>query len=236
MNHDVSSGEGRAATAAPENVRGPGPDGLFGTVINAVPVSFKDATPTGKRMLEKAGLTPPGDHVLIQLLGRSSRSIGLDETVDLRAAGTEKFRAFVSDRIFRFTFNQHGFEWGASTIAEAELRDIAGVRDNEVIVLERDGADTDLGPTDVIDLGGEGTEHLRTEKKLITVYFEDQPREIPRGVYTTEQFRLILGVKEGYDLEYIDAEGRLTVLKPGKKLRVKEGMQFFEQVPCGASS
>jgi hypothetical protein len=37
--------------------------------------------------------------VLIQLLRHSSRSIGLDKTVDLGAGGTEEFRAFKSDRV-----------------------------------------------------------------------------------------------------------------------------------------
>ena len=43
--------------------------------------------------------------------------------------------------------------------------------------------------------------------------------------------------REGtYVLEVINDEGQLTPLKPGSKLRVKEGMKFFEQVPCGGSS
>jgi hypothetical protein len=37
-------------------------------------------------------------------------------------------------------------------------------------------------------------------------------------------------------LELINEEGQLTPLKPGAKLKVKEGMKFFEQVPCGGSS
>jgi hypothetical protein len=105
-----------------------------------------------------------------------------------------------------------------------------------VLVLDRDGAEIALTPGDTLDLGDAGTEHLRTEKRLITVFFENEPREIARGTYTTEQLRRLFGVHEGYVLEFINEEGQLTPLKPGAKLRVKEGMRFFEQVPCGGSS
>ncbi len=174
--------------------------------------------------------------MLIQLLRHSSRSIGLDETVDLGAAGTEEFRAFRSDRIFRFALNDRGYEWGVDKIPEAELRSVAHVRDNEVIVVERDGQDIDLKPGDVLDLGRGGTEHLHTEKRLVTVFFENKAREIARGVYTTEQLKEFFGVQEGYVLEFINEEGQLTPLKPQQNIRIKEGMKFFEQVPCGGSS
>ena len=94
----------------------------------------------------------------------------------------------------------------------------------------------DLKPGDVLDLAHGGTEHLHTEKRLITVFFENEPREIPRGTYTTEELKQLFGVQDGYVLEVINEEGQLTPLKPGAKLRVKQGMKFFEQVPCGGSS
>jgi hypothetical protein len=172
--------------------------------------------------------------VLIQLLGHSSRSIELDEKVDLM--GGASFRAFKSDRIFRFTFNGHGFDWGAGAIPEPELRQIARVREDEVIVLDRDGADLVLEPGSTLDLAQLGTEHLYSEKRLITVFFENKPREIKRGVYTTEELIKFFGVQQGYILEVINEEGHLTPLKPGQKIKVKDGMRFFEQVPCGGSS
>ena len=212
------------------------PDGQFFTTVNGNTVKFGDAMPKGERILDKAGFTPPGDYVLDPAYAHSSRSVGLDETVDLSAAGTEVLRAFKNDRIFRFTLNDHGFEWGVDKIPEPELRVIAHVREDEILVLEREGYDTDLGSDDVLHLGGAGTEHLHTEKRLVTVYFENQPRELPRGIYTTERLKSLFGVQEGYILEVINEEGNLTPLKPGQKIRLKDGMQFFEQVPCGGSS
>lgn len=236
MENVVTGGEGRDEEAKHHGPRGPGADGQFFTEVNGAMVKFSEPTPKGERVLDKAGCTPAVDYLLIQLLRHSSQSMGLDETVDLAMEGTEVFRAFKSDRIFRFTLNGHGFDWGAAKIPEPELRAIAHVPDDEVIVLEREGHDGDLTPDDVLDLGAAGTEHLRTEKKLVTVYFENEPRELPRGFYTTEELKRLFGVKEGYILEVINEEGNLTPLKPGQKTRLKHGMQFFEQVPCGGSS
>jgi hypothetical protein len=236
MQNAVTGGEGRDDNVGGQAERRPGPDGKFFTTVNDAVVKFSDAAPKGERILDKAGLKPVSDYVLIQLMRKSTRSIGLDETVDLTTEGTEAFRAFKSDRIFRFTLNDHGFEWGVAKITEPELRAIGHVRDDEILVLERDGHDLDLGPGDVLDLGQGGTEHLHTEKRLVTVYFENEPREIKRGTYTTEQLKQFFGVQEGYILELINDEGTLVPLEPGKKTRVKDGMKFYEQVPCGGSS
>jgi hypothetical protein len=236
MENAVTGGHGRDDNVKGQGTRGPGSDGKFFTKVNGATVKFSDATPKGERILDKAELKPVGDYVLIQLMRKSTRSVGLDETVDLSVEGTEEFRAFKSDRIFRFTLNDHGFEWGVDKIPEPELRDIGHLRDDEILVLERDGHDIDFGTGDVLDLGQAGTEHLRTEKRLVTVYFENKPREIKRGTYTTEELKQLFGVQEGYILEVINNEGILTPLKPGKKTRVKEGMKFYEQVPCGGSS
>lgn len=232
MQTEVTGGQGRDEAAA----RRPNPDGTYSTTVNGAAVISMEPTPTGAHILDKADLKPVTDYILIQLLGNSSRSIELDETVDLRAPGTEAFRAFKSDRIFRFTLNDHGFDWGAPKITESELRALGHVRDDEVIVIERDGHDVELKAAEILDLAAPGTEHLFTEKRLITVYFENKPREIKRGVYTTEELMKIFGVQQGYILEVINHEGHLTPLKPGETLRVKEGMRFFEQVPCGGSS
>lgn len=236
MENTQTGDQGRSQHVEAEAARRPGPDGKFFTSVNGTTVLFGDARPKGDRILDKAGFKPAGDFVLIQLMPRGTRSVGLDETVDLTAPGTEAFRAFKSDRIFRFTLNDHGFEWGARKITALELRSVGHVDDGEVILLDRDGHDTEINSGDELDLGAAGTEHLHTEKRLITVFFENNPREIPRGTYTTEQLKDLFGVQQGYVLEVINEEGNLTELKPGKKLRVKDGMRFFEQVPCGGSS
>lgn len=236
MQQDEVGGLGREEQKKGPLAPQPQSNGAFSATVNTTQVLFPEPTVRGEAILHGAGLKPVSDHVLIQLLGHSSRSIELDENVDLLSQDGATFRAFKNDRIFRFTLNGHGFDWGAGTIVESELRQVARVREDEVIVLERDDADIVLEPGSTLDLARPGTEHLYSEKRLITVFFENKPREIKRGVYTTEELIKLFGVQQGYILEVINQEGHLTPLKPGEKLKVKEGMHFFEQVPCGGSS
>jgi len=212
------------------------PDGSYSTTVNGVVVKFAKPERTGSRILEKAGFEPASDYVLILFTRRGSQSIGLDERVNLALAGTEAFRAFKSDRIFRFTLDGYGFEWGVSTLPLQELRDSGHIGRHDVVVLERDGDEIELPHDGVINLAPHGTEHLHTEKPLITVYYESEPREIARGKYSTAQLIALFGVQPGYILEYLSPEGQLTPLAPEGSLRVKDGMKFFEQVPCGGSS
>ena len=211
-------------------------DGKFLTTVNDAKLRFADPVPNGRQILSEAGFLPAGDHVLIQLLLHGTRSVGLDELVDLRQKGTEAFWAFKSDRVFRFTINDRGYEWGGAKIAEPELRRIASVNDDEVLVLERDGKDRVLADDDIVELGDSGTEHLRTGKRFVTVYLDKVEKKIPSGIYTTEKLIRVLGVEDGYLLNVVDAQGKLVPLQPKQEITIKDGMKFFSQVPHGGSS
>lgn len=196
--------------------------------VNGQDVRFADPVPDGRGILAAAGFVPADAHVLIQLLRHGTRSVGLDETVDLREEGREVFRAFDSDRIFTFTLDGRGYEWGASSIQEDELRVIAGVKDDEILVLEREDAeDLPIASGAEIFLAGRGSERLRTKKHLVTVYLDEEPKTIAAGTYTTEQLIEVLGVPEGYLLNLVNEHGQLETLKPGQHVRVKEGMRFL---------
>ena len=128
-------------------------------------LSFHDPVVEGRKILRKAGLESPDDYVLIELQKPGTRSVGLDEEVDLREPGRERFVAFQSDRLFTFTIDERGYEWGAARISEPTLRDIANVPENEVLILERQDEPDDVLEEDaVVDLAERGTEHIRTDK------------------------------------------------------------------------
>ena len=222
-----------------ENAQGSRPaerDGKFLTTVNDVELLFANPVPDGGQILGEAGFTPAGDHVLIQILLHGTRSVGLDETIDLRQKGTEAFRAFKSDRVFLFTINGRGYEWGVAKITEPELRRIAGVGDDEVLVLERDGTNIDLDAEGIIELGDSGTEHLRTAKVFVTVSLDNIEKKIRRGTYTTEELISVLNVEAGYLLNVLDAQGKLIPLQPEQMIPIEDGMKFFSQVPSGGSS
>jgi Multiubiquitin len=175
--------------------------------VNARSV-LTDIEPIGSRILAEAGFEPVDEHVLIQRVKIGSRLLSLDERVDLKSVDGARFYAFRTGEIFTFTVNEHGFQWGRPSITEPELRDFAGVRDEDVLVQEEgDDEPRILNPTDRVELGASGTEHLRTEKRLVTVFVDNIEKHIPRGIYTTEELLVLLQVQAGYLLNLATDSG-----------------------------
>jgi hypothetical protein len=209
----------------------------FSAAINGQTIQFDDPVPDARQILNAANYTPPDECILIQVFAHGARAIGLDETVDLRKHGIEAFWAFRADRIYRFTVEERGFDWGDAKITEPVLRAIAHVNEDEVIILERkEQPDQELGPQDEVRLSDTGTEHLRVEKRLVTVFFKNEKFQIARGVYTTEQLIALFPIEPGYLLNLKSEDGELVTLTPGQKIVVKNGMHFYSQVPGGGSS
>jgi len=151
----------------------------FAFLVNGQVHHSTDPVIDGRTILRIAAFHPPSEHVLIALTKPGSRSIGLDESFDLRTPGREDFRAFPSDRTFNFTGDEIGYEWGARTISESDLRDITGAPDTKDFVLERKGEpDQPINEGDVIDLGDSGTEHIRTVRALTTIIVNAEKQEV----------------------------------------------------------
>lgn len=67
--------------------------------VNNKPFIVHEPKPSGREVLTLAGLTPPQDYTLrVKLAGQRPRKIELDERVDLRAPGVEKFKALPRDQ------------------------------------------------------------------------------------------------------------------------------------------
>ena len=232
----TSTMEGESLSASKVNdITGDG-DGKYVISVNDIDYRLAQPVLDGRRILDATRFRPAEDHVLIRLLLPGTRSVGLDEPVELRQKGTEEFRAFKSDRIFRFTIDDRGYEWGVAKIGEPELRRIAVVDADGTLVLERDGKAIELAADDTVELESTGTEHLRVVE-LVTVYLNDDiEKKIPSGAYTTEELIRVLDVEEGYVLDVKDEQGKLELLQPGQTLEVHAGMQFYSHVPSGGSS
>lgn len=55
--------------------------------------------PTGREILEIAGLTPPENYTLrVKIKGEPPRKVALEEKINLRTAGVEKFKALPRDQ------------------------------------------------------------------------------------------------------------------------------------------
>lgn len=195
-----------------------------------------DPVKSGREILQVAGMNPASDYALILITRPGSTSIGLEDEIDFREAGREEFRTFASDRVFRFTLNERGCEWGASTISEEELRDLAGTHPDRLLLLEReDVPDEIIEPGTSVDLAANGVEHIREGKKFVTVYYKEQAFELKPGVYTGAQLMERLKVPAGYVLQLV-IPGGLDDLGSDKRLKIRDGMHFISHAPCGQSS
>lgn len=209
----------------------------FAFTVNGARYTSHDAVKDGRQLLQAAGFTPASEYVLIQVIRPGTKSIGLDEEVHLSEPGREEFRAFASDRVFTFTVDEVGYEWGAPSISEEDLRSITGTPAGKELILDRaEEEDLVIEAGAVVDLEARGTEHLHSSKRLITVYYKDDPFEIARGRYTGAQLAQTFNVPSGYVLDLVKDGSEFTEIKPTDTLKVREGMHFVSHPPRGQSS
>jgi hypothetical protein len=124
-----------------------------------------DPVPTGRQVLEAAGVSPAVEYGVFQVL-RSGQieSLRLDETTDLRTRGVEKFLVFHSDRSYRFDIDGTVFEWGTGRICGRVLKILAKVDPVTYGVWQEVPGKDDLAITDLqfADLTTEGVERFFT--------------------------------------------------------------------------
>lgn len=221
--------------------------GLNGWTINVLDehfnqrdLSFDDPKVTGQQIALEAGFRPADEAIVLQQLKDGGmEEVHLEELVDLRGAGAERFFVMKGDRTFRLIVDGLRLEWPRDDLTGEAIRKLAGRDDNFEVVQElEDTPDRVIEDDEAVSLRGGGTEKFKTRHagRLITVFYGELPHEMPRGVYTTEQLRTEFKVEAGYVLALIAPDGSFDELKPGQKVRLKNGMKFVSYAPCGQSS
>ncbi|GMU68258.1 MAG: hypothetical protein AMXMBFR37_05910 [Steroidobacteraceae bacterium] len=67
--------------------------------VNGKPYEVHDPKPTGRQILTLAGFTPPSEYTLrVKLAGQKPERVELDDHVDLRRPGIEKFKVLPADQ------------------------------------------------------------------------------------------------------------------------------------------
>ena len=89
-------------------------------------VPLHESHPTGRVIREAAGAIPADEFILIQIADRETRSVALDERVDLREVERLRFRVFRDDRAFTFTLDGRGFEWGSELYSGCGTASLCG--------------------------------------------------------------------------------------------------------------
>lgn len=131
----------------------------------------RDPVVNGRQILDLAEKRPASEFVVLQFLSSGLlEDIRLDETVDLRERGTERFITFKSDRLFRFTLDEREFVWGAARITGAKLKELAGVDAATYDVWQemQKSEDRKIADADEANLDEKGTERFFTAKKTTT--------------------------------------------------------------------
>lgn len=210
-------------------------DRQFAFVVNGVRHRSADPVIDGRTLLRIGGFAPASEHALIQILRPGARSVGLDEAIDLRTSGRVEFRVFASDRSFNFTVDELGYEWGARTISQADLRNITGAPETKDFVLERKGEpDLPIDDGDIVDLGERGTEHIRTLRALTTIIVNAERKEVEGRRISFEAL-----VKLAFETPPSGENILITIdygngppanpkgsLKPGETVKIKDRMVF----------
>lgn len=193
-----------------------------------------DGTPTGRQIRNAARPEPPSQIILIQYVGRGTRSIGLEEEADLSGKGVETFRTFLGDRVFNATLNERGVEWGDACIAESDLREIGRIPDAHEIVLDGQ-TDRVIERGSTVTLDGKGAERFRSrpaEAVPVCVIVNGRRKKIPRPKITFEEvIVLAFGTAPAAQVFTMVYRGgpkgqEKGIMQPGQCVTVKEGMNF----------
>lgn len=160
---------------------GHGESAKFRVIVDDRSFNLPEPVWIGRQLLELTDHRPPEEFLLYQLGEHNlMEEIGLDESVDVRKPGIERFLTFRSDRSFRFLLNGQRQDWGVPKISEANLRRLAEVGPDFSIWFEPAGGEPrELQAGEMVDLTGNEVERFHTERRIIVhVVNEDNGEEI----------------------------------------------------------
>lgn len=144
---------------------------VAGTDLKFRDVNVADPVPTGRQIIDAAGFHPAEEFIVIQYLpDRDLEELDLEETVDIRPAGSERFIIAKSDRTFRFEIDGRRHEWPETTISREVLLELAGQDPDKFSVWQeqRKAADKEIVTGQLAHLEPEGAERFYTVMKHTT--------------------------------------------------------------------
>ena len=135
--------------------------------LNFKPLEISDPVPLGRQLLQAAGVKAEARYSLFCILQSGDfENIRLNESIDLREKGADRFVAFCTDRTFKFSLDCAQIEWGKHLLNGEALYQLANLSNDKAVFLEaRGGTDRLIKPDDVIDLRESGIEHFITAPK-----------------------------------------------------------------------
>ncbi|NTG08849.1 multiubiquitin domain-containing protein [Rhizobium rhizogenes] len=201
--------------------------------VNGVEYVTNDQLVSGREIRTAANLVPSSDFVLIELGDKTSRSVGLEEMVDL-SQGTGAFLSFEGDRVFTLTINERGYEWGSATISAANIRRYASIPEDHDLFLDND-ADKPIEADGEVNLGRKGAERIVSKpKEKVKIFVNTREKFVDPGRISFSQVvrlafpELPVGPNTSFTVSYLKGpddkpEGTLV---EGESVKVRKGMRF----------
>ena len=185
-----------------------------------------DPVPTGRQVLQAAGIRSVVDHLLFAMLEDGTLAeVRLDEPVDLVQRRVTWFVVFKSDRSYRFVLDDRRIEWGAATIRGHVLRVLAGVDATQGVWIERQAEPDRLVDDDEsVSLGAEAIERFWTGP-VFTLCIEDKTYTWPKNTITTEEIAALGGWDPAEGVIEVDDQNERQ-LTPGEIISFKPGVSF----------
>ena len=196
-------------------------------------VELDDPKPTGRQLLGAAGCRPPDEHLIFQVLDDGALDERrLEETVELRESGAERFIAFRSDRSFRVEIDDRRFEWGDEELTGLIAKQLVGadLECTGVWLERRREADLFIQDSDVVRLGADGVERLRTSP-LYLLDIEDREYRWPEPTIVSEQIAELGGWDPADGVQQIDpATQEARTLNPGEVIDLRKIKTFGKKI------
>lgn len=197
-------------------------------------VTVPDGIISGRTIRARGGLNPVSDYVLIELGNAMSRSIGLEEEINLVETPSPIFRSFRSDRVFSLTINERGYEWGEEKISVDDIRAIASISNDQELILDSD-RDRPIDDDGNVRLKSQGVERILSRRRELVCIFVNTVEEYvkPGEISFSELVKLAfpdLQVTPITELTVTYRKGHHNQpagsLIAGESVKVKKGMIF----------
>nr|WP_246347721.1 multiubiquitin domain-containing protein [Brevundimonas variabilis] len=166
--------------------------------LNFRPLTLSDPVPTGRQILNTGvGRTAEAYSLFVILSDGEFEDIRLDETIDIRPRGEERFIGFQTDRDYKLAIESSDMRWGKPVISGRILYGLAEADPEETdLFLQARGAENRrIRPGDVVNLDEPGIERFFLAPRVkpgfgIVVLYNGAPS--PQRVRPEESLQTVL--------------------------------------------
>ena len=203
-------------------------------------VDVNDPIITGQQLLARLEKHPTDEYLLFQRLENGQlEEIRLDEIVDLRKKGVEKFIIQKSDRILIFVIDGERYEWGLNFITGRKIKEFVGKNSSSYDVWQeiRGGSsDRVIADNEQVDLNNEGVERFYIREKTLTVSVNTNPVVFAQAKVTGLEIKKT-AIQQGVDIQEdfvlfdVKPNSSLDQIGDNDSLTLKDGQIFLATAP-----